>query len=298
MINLDDFEADLSLDDCNNGRLNAKQTKFCEFAAPIKRYAKDIYNSVVREAKSNIHSILRLIPNRAQRSNSRNTRALFPFIGSMHRFLYNTATLNDISKVIDKMNNVNREQIAHMDNNIKYWTDSLSSWSRQYDDRLNSLSGTMNMTVNTLMAMFNRLNDDELNTHIMFTTGARTLMDTVLASSFIESSYGDLEAAIVSGLKGYLSPHLVGPKELRTILEETQAKISAVFPDFTITHEDLNYYYRDNCVFLTRTTYSIWVTIRLPIRSVDSSMKLYKVNTFTLPLLKSSSLSSKSYQCA
>ena len=292
MINLDSLKADLSSDKCYQDGKNAKQEKFCEFAAPLKRYAKSVYNSVMTETKANIHNILRLIPNRAQRSNSRNTRALFPFIGSVHRFMYNTATLDVVSKVIEKMNTINREQITYMDSNIRYWTDNLASWSRQYDRRLDSLTESMNGTVNSLMLMYDQLHQDELNIEAMFNAGARTLMDAALASSFIESSYGDLETAIVAGLQGYLSPHLIGLRELRDILEETQEQVSEVFPKFSVSHDDLDYYYTDKCIFLTRTTYSIWVTIRVPIRSVDSSMKLYKVNKFPLPLTKTSSLSS------
>ena len=154
-IMFDFEEINLKFDECNSRRL-AQREGFCTFAGPITDYAKSVYNSVMREVKGNIHNILRIISNRAQRSNSRNTRSLLPFVGSVHRFLYNIANLSDISKVVEKMNDVQRLQIDHMDATFQYWTNQMSSWARQYDHRMFALYGSMNMTAHSLMQLYDR----------------------------------------------------------------------------------------------------------------------------------------------
>ena len=288
-IIMDLHDDELPQSDC----LNRNDINYCDYVTPIQNYVSKIYNSVIKASKSDLMNVIRMIPTKSQRSSGRSTRSLFPFVGSINKVLYNEATMDDVNKVLLKMSSINRETIDHTDDVIRVWTDNLSSWSRQYDDRLNSLSTTMNKTVQSLAAMYDQFSEEEANLQMMFSSGARSLMDTAIASSFIHTAYSDLQTAIIAAMNGHLSPHLINPKELARILDDTKITISASFPEFHLTYNDLDYYYRDNCIFVTRTSRSIWVTIKLPLTSVDNMFNLYKIHSMNVPVHNETSLSSK-----
>jgi len=107
------------------------------------------------------------------------------------------------------------------------------------------------------------------------------------SSSSINRYLKELKIGVHEMVKGKLSPFLVSPTILKRTIRHIQFILAEKFKDFYLLNTDPTYYYSSSQLY-TRKHSTLYVTLKFPISTFSSPLFLYKVNSYPVPLNKTS----------
>ena len=90
-------------------------------------------------------------------------------------------------------------------------------------------------------------------------------------------------SALRSSLDHQLSPTLVPPKELESLLAQLTFNIQHTYPEFRLTNEYLAHYYRQQNTLTSITEEGIYISLPIAISSLDNIFQLHQIETFKVP---------------
>ena len=221
----------------------------------------------------------------------RHKRSLLPFAGDILNFMFGTVTEDNLDSVNEAVNqlNLNQEKIQHV------LSESLSMINVSHNNivenrnRINTLNEGMKALYDHMAKTSSRSerNMNQLRTFLTYymqlqrmVSDARELVyETIM---YFESFQGQIDVLA----SGRLTPHILKPSRLLSILNEIREKLpSEVKLPFNPTKKLWDYYKILSCSTYFKDD-RVLVIIKIPLISVGEGMIIYKVHNLPVTNIK------------
>lgn len=105
----------------------------------------------------------------------------------------------------------------------------------------------------------------------------------------IKSSTSTLISDLNLLVKGKLSPSLVNPALLRSILNSIKQNINKISPQFSITSSVQSYYSENNWITTTFEKSHLFIKLKIRVTTNENNFNIFKVSSYPIPLGSSAS---------
>lgn len=253
-----------------------------------------VFQTLHVETQSHVKEVVKtirsLIPqtNFPTKSSKKSPRAFLPFIGSLSRSLFGTATIEDVQLLARHVNALNAR------------TTKFALAMQQYDAHLSSfISIVNNRTTNLLKGI--QLNTKVINNiaaavdakfvqmeHAM-TNVSSLLIQQINEANVLRSNLDNLQSAIQNLIEGKLSPFLIPKQKLKSVIQDISKMLRTSHKGFYLTHTNPTYYYSHGKFLYARNNKHVYLSVKFPISTHKAPMQLYEVTSLPVPINISSS---------
>lgn len=245
------------------------------------------------QSKTNLENVIASIKNIIPESSldsraGRRHRSLLPFIGDLSSTLFGTAKQADVDALKHAMQAVIRKQ-SQMIHAFQGNSFLMSSFMSAVNFRLQTAMNAIRLNNNVLKSTFTSLQNIIDSNSRAENTLLRSLSYQIRTSSNIAHHVSNLEMGIHDLVEGKLSSFLVPAHDIMKLLKHVQAYLLKNHPQFGISHQNVDFYYKEGVTQYSRVNSSIFFTINIPITQRRHKFKIFKVITFPVPLNQSTS---------
>lgn len=217
-------------------------------------------------------------------------RALLPFIGSLSKSFFGTATMDDVNLLASHLNALQKQSIK-MANALSQHGSHLSSYMTTSNRRMDNIQFEVmknyyaigNITKNFQSTITN------IETHILDLTNLLN-MQSYKASS-ISSEVNTVISSLQSLIEGKLTPVLIPIYSLHKTIQDINHILATNYSRFTLVNKEPQWYYQ-HATFHFGTdidTNSIYITIKFPVSPEKEPLKLYEIISLPVPINATSS---------
>lgn len=262
--------------------------QYCMTYNNIARFIHSLHVEVMSHYNETMQSIRVLIPSVDLKvQQRRQTRSLLPFVGSLSKSLFGTATMDDVNILASHINMLTRHtnQMAKL---LVQHNDHLSSFMQLTDSRINNLKNGIKNNAQAISLLANKLsNIDQLVATV--TNFSEILVNQVNKVTVFKNRLDKLETSIQTLVEGKLSPFLISKTLLMHTIRQISSLLRKSYKGFELVHTDPSYFYSEGQFVYARQGTTLYVTIKFPISSQQSSMPLYKVVSMPVPMSSNAS---------
>jgi hypothetical protein len=209
------------------------------------------------------------------KTDSRKKRALLPFIGSISRSLFNTATMDDINRIVKHIDAFESKEI-HFNSGTTAILESMQSLIKNQDHRVQILERTLHKFTEYYSISAQNFTVNAVNLLGFYSLKYDTLLQ--LKINLIR-----LQTGIATLMQGYLSPHLISTTLIKHMIANITSYLQSNHSTFSLVHKDVrSYYHIQNIVFCVKGT-QLYIMMKVPLSSLETRMNIYKVTTFSSP---------------
>ena len=264
---------------CKNSKINLLR---------ILNYTENIHDETRDKIVTSVNVIKHLIPQgNIETSQSRTKRSLLPFVGTLSRGLFGTATMDDLHVIEHHINilasKVNAGYVAF---NISL--QQMSSYMSRANIRMDGLRNAIKQNHDSLERFI--VEDQEILDSLQSTHSQWIMLvakELHLATN-MEIDLQELTQGVYKLLNHQLSIELIPLEQMRQAVSKIRKHLLKSYPTFHLVHKDLTYYYSSIKVHYIRQEDTVYVTLLLPVTSNDKNLQLYQVNHYPIPLNHSS----------
>ena len=145
-------------------------------------------NEVVRSIKS-------LIPETEFSSNSKKARAFLPFIGSLSRSLFGTATIEDVQILASHVNALN-SRTRNFAKTLQHSEERLSSFMTVVDKKTSNLLKGIELNKDVIQNLTVAFNERLITLESILTNVSSLLVQQINEASVIRSNMGNFQSAV------------------------------------------------------------------------------------------------------
>ena len=255
----------------------------------------DLLQKDIKQSIDTAHTLLDTYNTNS--NTARQRRGLFNAVGKGFRYLFNTATLNDIHKSTHTIQQIEARQagIMHQLDHVKAQAaDYMTLQTKQNHNLLERLRNTVNRTnilqqeLNTMTQAI-RQSTNDIST-VLLAYSKYLLTYTTLVNQRI-AALTMLQAQAIEYLQdanllviGKISNRMLPIDRLEEIYNIIQAQLTKERSSFFITDPNpINFYNSPNFLFYTATE-NMYLYLRIPLSSYQATFEVYKIMTIPLPL--------------
>ncbi|XP_052809655.1 uncharacterized protein LOC128238123 isoform X1 [Mya arenaria] len=229
-----------------------------------------------------IDSIIRLIPER-NLVKQRSRRALLPFIGSISKSIFGTATTNDVENLARHINALNK-LTRNMANSIQQHDNNLSSYMHTMDRRIENIVEGMKENEMAIQHIQTQLYETFGNLERSFSTMSVLIAKQIQKSRKLEHLFNKLLDGIYDLVEGKLSPHLVAPSVMATTLSDFQGLLHDKFSGYNLVYKNHHEIYKNVDIIFTRQGSKLFISVKFPISTFNKPLSLFKVISLPVPI--------------
>ena len=245
-------------------------------------YCQAVFQSVLKasqlrkDIRKSQEAINLLMP---RRSSARVRRGLFDFVGQASKYLFGTSTTRD-TKILQEQIELLQSHITSGRRQIEFVTNAtrsvLHQMSRRQDVTNQALELLNNRTINyatSLEASINRTQGAMNMLNLFNVNIVDTLID--IRHEMTQELYG-----IQTLLDGYLPVTLIPPHSLVQVLSHLHHQLQG--SSFRLAWLDIAPYYKSRDITYHRQSNYLYVTIRIPLESVQTTYNVFRISTLPI----------------
>ena len=238
-------------------------------------------NEVVRSIKS-------LIPETEFSSNSKKARAFLPFIGSLSRSLFGTATIEDVQILASHVNVLN-SRTRNFAKTLQHSEERLSSFMTVVDTKTSNLLRGIELNKDVIQNLTVAFNERLITLESILTNVSSLLVQQINEASVIRSNMGNFQSAVQSLVEGRLSSFLIPRMKFRNVIKSIANSLRKNHKGFYLVNTDPAYFYSHAKFIYARHYGNLYISVKFPISTHNQPLQLYKVITLPVPLNATSS---------
>lgn len=216
----------------------------------------------------------------------RQTRSLLPFVGSLSKSLFGTVTMDDVNILASHINMLTKHT-NQMTNLLVQHSDHLSSFMKLTDSRMNNLKNGIRNNAYAISPLATKLaNVSELEAS--FVNISEVLLNQVNKVTVYKNKMNRLVAAVQTLIEGKLSPFLISKSTIGHTINQITHLLRKSYHGFHLVHTDPSFFYSKGKFLYARHKSNLYITLKFPISSQTSSMKLFKVISLPVPISNTS----------
>ena len=245
--------------------------RICESVQAYTSRIHDLRDRVQKE----MDNIDLLLPTLNTQTNSgRQRRAILGFIGQISKSLFGTATESDVNTLTGHIANIQKMNLLNTDELHRIGS-AFDSYMRTENARTANILRVSKLNTRAIELV---AEDLELNAayaiNFLHIYGVQTL---VLLSDILGKIQQE-KLAIQDLLRGYLPLHFIPISTLQTALDKIRHSLSGT--SFQLAYDDPNYYYYLQDIVYSRFEHQLYIHIKFPLKSEDTTFDLYQIKTF------------------
>ncbi|CAG2210083.1 unnamed protein product [Mytilus edulis] len=255
----------------------------CNYFNSIINFVRHLQDTTKIHLIESIRSIKTLIPQNDILLKKRNARSFLPFIGSLAKGLFGTATMGDVNLLASHINQIN-QRTRLMARALEQHGDHLSSFMSLVDKRTTNLMDGIQQNSVEILAIANKFQMSLENTQSFFLNTTTLLTELTNKGNMLRSKVDQFQAAIQSLVEGRISPFLLPKHTLTLALHKIQTILTNSYPGFYLTQPHPSYYYTNSNFMFMRNHSKLFITLRFPISSLTHPLRLYKILSLPVPV--------------
>lgn len=160
----------------------------------------------------------------------RQTRSLLPFVGSLSKSLFGTATMDDVNILASHINMLTRHT-NQMANLLVQHSEHLSSFMKLTDSRMNNLNNGIKNNANAISLLATKLaNVSELEAS--FVNISEVLLNQVNKVTVYKNTMNSLVAAVQTLIEGKLSPFFISKSTIGHTINQINHLLRKLYHGF------------------------------------------------------------------
>ena len=223
---------------------------------------------------------------------SRARRSLLPFIGTLSKGLFGTATMHDVEVLASHINALTT-QSRRMAIALQQHGSHVSSYMRVVDRRMDILKSGITNNFRALNQLSSSLTTTILNLETTLTNVTQFLVSQVDQATQIRSRFDDLRSAALSLSQGKLTPTFLPRNVLSKTIHHLNSILTSKYPGIYLAQHDVNWYYMQGTFLARRNKGSIYISVRFPVTSHKHPFNLLRIINFPVPVNSSSQHATK-----
>ena len=245
-----------------------------------------IRNNTMLNLFKTLQRIHTIIPHHHINISKRKSRSLLPFIGSISKSLFGTATTKDLKILQNHMQQMTQktDQVIH---SFQKQEHQLSSYMTAVDHRVtNAFKGVKqnHYDITSLSKLIVSYAEMEKKSNNIWSHVLEFLTHELSKSKELESSINELLIGLQDVMYNRLSIFVIPVHILQDALTQIEKQLQQTYPAFQIVQKDIHHYYRTPLVACARHNNSIYVTIKVPISSHSKVFNVLEVITVPVPV--------------
>ncbi|XP_062574148.1 uncharacterized protein LOC134235987 [Saccostrea cucullata] len=254
----------------------------CVLLNNLANFVQGLHKEPLIHFNETMRQIKTLVPQTNILNQGRQLRALLPFIGSLSKSIFGTATIDDVNILAGHINALNRKT-ENIVKALQQHGSHLSSFITVSNHRMDNLAAGIKENSEYISKIATAFNNKLYDLEKSFVNVSKILMSQVNRATLLRSDFDKLSAAIQSLLEGKITPFLI-PKFLITrTLSNINFKLRKSYKNFYLIHTDYSFYYSHEKFLYARDKGSLFITVKFPISAQKQPLQLFKVISLPVP---------------
>lgn len=260
-----------------------KQTQDCTNLNSLIHFITHLRQSTELHLQETIKAIHTLIPHSTMFTSKRNIRSFLPFIGSLAKGLFGTATMDDVNLLARHINSLNRKTqlIAEV---LHQHGDHLSSFMSLVDNKTNNLMNGIQANSKEISVLAHSINMSLVTLQQSMFSISKILINLTNQGNILRSKLDQFQTAVQSLVEGRISPLLLPKHTLTQALHKVQRILTDSYPGFYLTQFHPSFYYTNSNFMFIRNHSILYLTLRFPVSAHAHPLQLYKVLSLPVPV--------------
>ena len=259
-------------------------TPVCQLLQAARLQALKVRNTTSSMLNDTMIKIKNMLPEvKVQSSDSRGKRSLLPFIGQLSHSLFGTATEQDVRLLGNHIKRLESSTKA-LFNVFQHDIDNQASFMATVDKRISNAVSGIEMNHKAIIELGRNLwyTDHQLVLQARITGHVSHL---VQMSTLLMFRAEELLQGVVSLTLGKLPPLLVTPHLIRQIIQQIQNRLHT---KYQVIHTSPEFYYENRLFVFGQKNGKIYITLKFPFSTENSTLKVYQIKTVPVPVNHSS----------
>ncbi|XP_076079746.1 uncharacterized protein LOC143049868 [Mytilus galloprovincialis] len=223
--------------------------------------------------------IFDMVPETNLNPQKRKSRALLPFIGSLSKSFFGTATMDDVNLLANHINKLIKRD-RQMSHALEQHGSHISSFMKVVSHRFDKLKEGMNL--NHILA--NQILSSNKQFEILMANLSMVAFEQISKANEIQVQLVNTLSSIQSLINGKITPHLIPEHVLKKTINGILDILQRDYPKFHLLQNKPSMYYQNAKFFFTRHHSRLYITMKFPISSFSSALTLYQILSFPHPI--------------
>lgn len=261
----------------------SNRSQECNFLNSEPNFVYSIHKGYEMQLHDIVKAIHSLIPQTQLFNGNRVTRSFLPFIGTLAKGLFGTATMSDVELLARHINVLNK-RTELLTNVLHQHGDHLSSFMSVVDHRTTNLMKGIQTNANEIAILANSFNMSLLTLHQSMINMSKELIKLTNNVNMLRASLDQYLNAIQSLVEGHISPLLLPQQTLTRTLHHIQKILTDSYPGFHLTQFHHSYYYTNGKFMFLRNHSMLYLTVRFPISTHANPLQMFRVISLPVPV--------------
>lgn len=258
---------------------------YCAMLEPLQQMLISSHKLAYDRFNTLLTSIKLLLPDTNDyviTNSPRQTRSVIPGIGRLSRFLFGTATLDDIQSIRQNLHDF-QSSLGTIAKTLVHDENFMQSYVTLFDKRMNNTMQVLRKT----MHLFHNLQTTQTESSAVLKAAIRFFplaVQSILESEFVATDLTEILLSIESLIHHKLSSMLLPPPLLNATFQDIALQLKKNYPHFTIFRTDANFYYMHGKYFVLRHGNDIYLTLKIPLTINSNELLLFNVKSYPVPM--------------
>lgn len=260
----------------------------CQFQQSLLDQVHGVQLELYSHDTKTLKFIKNVIPFHKSNKSKKQPRALLPFIGSLSKGLFGTATMDDVNILASHINSLTKTT-QNIANALKQHGAHMSSYMATANKRMDNLQLGISNNYKAISTISKTFFFDLQHLKMVLANTYTILTNQIDLSSKLRAEIDNLHSSILELIQGKLTPTFFPKSTLLKTVGEIQRILFKTQPNFYIAQTQIPWYYQHADFFYARMKYSLYIAVKFPITSHKEPLRLYKVISY--PVLINSTAS-------
>ncbi len=231
-----------------------------------------------------IYKVEQIIPELdSEIQNKRQTRSWLPVGGSILKKVFGVATQDDLEIIVDHVMAL-EAQDEQLINAFNKHTKEFTSTMHIMDERIQGAMKGIKQNHNDILQLKNEVSESVNSLrHILLKLQSISTEQIRLALN-AERSFALFYQGLLDLVTGKLTPTILPYDYLVHTITQINSLLGKEHPGFTVVLQHLNKFYIDAKPIVTRKGHNIYISVKFPLGSPSSTMKVYDIHTVQVPI--------------
>lgn len=218
---------------------------------------------------------------------SRSKRSLLPFIGTLAKGLFGTATMDDVNVLAQHINQLNKVA-TNMNKALTQQGEHFSSFVSMANKRMDNLMSGVKNNMLAIKYIQVELHSSVQDLEYMIDYMMGILIDQIKTCNSLNHAVEEFKLGIFDLLNGKLTPLLLPTSVLESTLTDIKSLLVSKYHGFHLNLKSVQDVYSQSKFLAARNGTKLYVTLKIPVSSFEKPLTVFKIASLPVPINETS----------
>jgi hypothetical protein len=243
-------------------------------------------NSLRTETESRLNNTLqtlfKLLPE-SKIHHSRSKRSLLPFVGTLSKGLFGTATMDDVNVLANHINKLNKVTMD-MNKALTQQSEHFSSFVSMSNKRMDNLMTGVKDNMLAIKFVQVKLQSSIQNIEYVIDHLMGILVDQIETCNSLNNAVEEFKLGVFDMLNEKLTPLLLPTSVLESTLSDIESFLSTNYTGFYLNLKSVQDIYAQSKFLAARNGTKLYVTLKIPVSSFEHPLTVFKLTSLPIPI--------------